>query len=190
MRLFVAQVTTKDSNGNVIAISEEPLLIARLVAKQSYQWCVGHLLLNHLKYPQIAHLMLSKTKVAENAAAVYRLSGDENPLHIDPKFAGAAGFPLVQFYTDFCTMGMATHHVLQAFPGNWLKPSKSDSSNMFSPVKKSKLKCGKPVKIVLYFRFALLKETKLSFLVLSSNSWTDQSRNPKRPKGRSQRCCP
>jgi acyl dehydratase len=53
-----------------------------------------------------------ESQIRPDQGAIYRLSGDRNPLHIDPDAARAAGFDDV-FLHGLCTLGFAGRAVLQ-----------------------------------------------------------------------------
>jgi len=65
------------------------------------------------KIPETAPSHTAEIKTAENLAAIYRLSGDDNPLHIDPEVALSAGFekPILH---GLCTMGLCCRALLES----------------------------------------------------------------------------
>lgn len=74
-----------------------------------------------------------KEKTSVNQAAVYRLSGDLNPLHIDPSFALAAGYQ-VPILHGLATLGMSVRHILKQFADNDSKLFKSLKVRFSKPV--------------------------------------------------------
>lgn len=66
-------------------------------------------------------------------ALIYRLSGDRNPLHADPGFASAAGFPRPILH-GLCTYGITCRAVLTTFADYEPARIKSHAARFSSPV--------------------------------------------------------
>lgn len=66
-------------------------------------------------------------------ALIYRLSGDRNPLHCDPKVAKLAGFPRPILH-GMCTYGITCRAVLQTYAGYDPTRFKSHQARFSAPV--------------------------------------------------------
>ncbi|GJJ68740.1 hypothetical protein EMPS_01086 [Entomortierella parvispora] len=71
-------------------------------------------------------------QTSEDQAILYRLSGDYNPLHIDPAIASMVGFkkPILH---GLCTYGHAAHAILREFGGSDPNAFKSISGRFTAP---------------------------------------------------------
>jgi acyl dehydratase len=75
----------------------------------------------------------SEIKTLPQAALIYRLSGDYNPIHADPDAAVKAGFerPILH---GLCTLGIATRAILSTFASKTPERLKSLSLRFSRPV--------------------------------------------------------
>jgi acyl dehydratase len=68
------------------------------------------------RIPERAPDAVCDLPTSPNAALIYRLSGDYNPLHADPEVARAAGFPRPILH-GLCSLGVAGHALLKTVAG-------------------------------------------------------------------------
>ena len=77
--------------------------------------------------------MLNEITTKPDQALIFRLSGDYNPLHSDPNFAKAAGFPKPILH-GLCTYGVACRSIVKVACDNDVKKLKSFNCRFSSPV--------------------------------------------------------
>ncbi|EXJ71193.1 uncharacterized protein A1O5_06187 [Cladophialophora psammophila CBS 110553] len=65
--------------------------------------------------PNRAPDFIAVEKTSKDQAAVYRLNGDRNALHIDPAIAGAAGFKDGPILHGLCSFGLTGKHILARY---------------------------------------------------------------------------
>lgn len=84
------------------------------------------------KVPERAPDMVCTLKTNANAALVYRLSGDYNPLHSDPDVAEKAGFPQPILH-GLATYGVTGHAILKSVCGYDASRLRSISARFTAP---------------------------------------------------------
>jgi len=83
--------------------------------------------------PDTAPDMTCSLPILEQAALIYRLCADDNPLHADPAVAAKAGYPRPILH-GLCTYGVAARAIVQAACGNDASKLTSLNTRFSSPV--------------------------------------------------------
>lgn len=108
--LIIVESPSFDENGQQIAFNRYSFFIRGLGGFGGERGSSGDAVTPPDRAPDAA----IRQSVGANQALIYRLSGDLNPLHADPRMAARAGFdqPILH---GLCTFGYAARHALMAF---------------------------------------------------------------------------
>ncbi|KAJ1950800.1 hypothetical protein FBU59_000512 [Linderina macrospora] len=135
-----ARLTMKDTKGNVLAISESTSFIRGIGGfskKPGFKSVKGPerstAALAQNASPKRAPDAVFSQKTSEDQAAIYRLSGDYNPLHIDAEMSKLGGFKTPILH-GLCTFGHAARHVVKMAGGNDAATLKSVKARFSAPV--------------------------------------------------------
>jgi 3-hydroxyacyl-CoA dehydrogenase/3a,7a,12a-trihydroxy-5b-cholest-24-enoyl-CoA hydratase len=129
--VIIADITSYDENGEKIAFNQTTTFVQKaggFGGKRSSDKAI-----EPIPPPSRAPDTSVKEKTAHDQAALYRLSGDRNPLHIDPSFAAMGGFSTPILH-GLCSFGYAVRHVLQTYAGNDVSKFKSVKVRFSKPV--------------------------------------------------------
>ena len=113
----IARVTSKDESGNIVFVNESTSFIRGLGGFGGKKESDRGAATAQNDPPQRAPDFIVKEKTTEEQAALYRLSGDYNPLHIDPDMSAMGGFD-VPILHGLCSFGIAGKHILSKY-GNY-----------------------------------------------------------------------
>ncbi|KAF9928572.1 hypothetical protein BGZ67_006882 [Mortierella alpina] len=111
-------VKTTDENGDDICVNEFTMFIrgsGNFGGKKEGADRGAATAVNQVPKRKPDHVVQEKT--SEDQAALYRLSGDWNPLHIDPDMAAVGGFD-VPILHGLCSFGIAGKHIFKTYCDN------------------------------------------------------------------------
>ena len=109
--LVVTEIKSYDENGDVLIVNDLTMLV-----RGAGGWGGERGPAAEVQLPERAADKTVTETIPADQALLYRLSGDWNPLHVDPNMAKAFGFekPILH---GLCTFGYATRHVINSFSG-------------------------------------------------------------------------
>ncbi|CAJ0836925.1 13515_t:CDS:10 [Entrophospora sp. SA101] len=127
-------VETKDENGETVFENEATLFIRGLggFGGKKNREAKGASVDSNTP-PSRTPDKIFKEKTTEEQAALYRLNGDLNPLHISPDFSQMGGFETPILH-GLCTFGFSARHVLKEFCDNDPTKLRSIKARFASPV--------------------------------------------------------
>ncbi|GAB5366987.1 hypothetical protein AAMO2058_001191000 [Amorphochlora amoebiformis] len=124
-----SEMTISDKEGDIYAIITTGSFYVGVTDSKPYGKSHSRNVVTPSRKPD--SIVEETTSLAQ--AALYRLSGDYNPLHIDPKKAKELKFPRPILH-GLCTMGHSVRHVLQTYGDGQGTRVKSVGVRFSSPV--------------------------------------------------------
>ena len=121
-------------------------------------------------------------KIGEEQALIYRLSGDWNPLHVDPMFATAFGFPKPILH-GLCTFGYLGRHVVTQICGGdprYFKSIKVRFADIVFPGETLKIELWKESDTRVIARVSVVERSK----VVISNAAVELYKEIPQPKAK------
>ncbi|KAL4227624.1 hypothetical protein ACF0H5_013065 [Mactra antiquata] len=129
--LIIIDVDTYDENKEKVAFNQFATMV---IGAGGFQGAKNSDALKKMvKPPKRAPDASMAEKTCVDQAALYRLTGDRNPLHIDPSFAAMGGFKTPILH-GMCSFGFATRHVLKTYANNDVSRMKAIKARFSKPV--------------------------------------------------------
>ncbi|KAI8926957.1 hypothetical protein BC831DRAFT_454475 [Entophlyctis helioformis] len=113
----IVGVTTKDASGDVVTENEFTLFIRGSGGFGGKKDSERGAATAANDPPKRAPDHIVREKTVADQAALYRLSGDYNPLHIDPQMSKMGGFD-VPILHGLCSFGISGKHIFDKYAGN------------------------------------------------------------------------
>lgn len=114
--VVVTQANSYDESGSLIVINQSQTFVVG-AGNFNGKKTPGPGVIQAIPAPSRNPDSTIRYKTSEDQAAIYRLSGDLNPLHIDPNVALMAGFK-VPILHGLCTLGFSVRAVLEKYADN------------------------------------------------------------------------
>ena len=110
--VLLIEIETKDEFGEVVTVNQQSIFV---VGDGGFG---GPRSSKHLidvaKIPDRIPDKVSVFQTSEDQAALYRMSGDLNPLHINPDFAAFGGFSTPILH-GLCSLGISVRQILDTW---------------------------------------------------------------------------
>lgn len=113
--VVIAETNTYNQDGLLLCRNQVCCMILGSGGWNGPRYSNNSMVENIVKPPERKpdHVEIQQTHVHQ--AALYRLLGDKNPLHIDPIVSQAAGYPRPILH-GLCSLGYAVRHVMKTYP--------------------------------------------------------------------------